>query len=195
MSAADEAAMRRQRRGMRRAQHAMAVAVDHLALGLRVAAPQQEDKAFAFAIQRVHHMVGEPLPALACMGTGAAFLDREHGVQQQHALPRPRQQAAVVRTRDADVALQFLEDVVQRRRHGNARLHGEAQPVRLSRTVVGILAEHHDLDVVERRGVERTEDARRRRKDARARLPAFAQERRQLLHVLALQVVADARLP
>src|SRR5690606_1501510 len=48
---------------------------------------------------------------------------------------------------------------------------------------------------VERRGVERGEDPRTRRIDARAGHLAFAQEARQRLHVLAREPVADARLP
>src|SRR4051812_42366409 len=101
----------------------------------------------------------------------------------------------MVGARDAEIALQLLEDVVQRRRNRDARLHRETQAVRLSGAVVGILAEHHDLGLFERGRVERGEDVRGRGEDARALLPAFAQEVRQLAHVVALQVVADARFP
>src|SRR6185312_10612040 len=50
MPAAQEAAMRRERRGVRGLEDAMAAGVDQLALGLRVAAPQQEDQAIASTV-------------------------------------------------------------------------------------------------------------------------------------------------
>ena len=64
---------------------------------------------------------------------------------------------------DAEVALDLLEDVVQRRRHRHARRHREAQAVRLAGAVVRVLAEDHHLHRVERRRVERGEDLRPRR--------------------------------
>src|SRR5690606_13286308 len=77
----------------------------------------------------------------------------------------------------------------------HARQHREAQPMRLPRPVVRILAEDDDLDRVERSGVEGGEDLRTRRINGRAGGLALAQERAQLPHVLALEPVADARLP
>ena len=128
-------------------------------------------------------MVGEAFPALALVRAGAAFLDRQHGVEQQHALPRPRQQAAVVGAGDAQVALDLLEDVVQRWRHRHAGQHRETQAVRLSRAVVRILAQDHHLHLVERRRIERREDLRPRRKDPRTGLFALAQERGEFAHL------------
>ena len=67
--------------------------------------------------------------------------------------------------------------------------------MRLARPVVRILSKDHDLDRVERGGVECAEDLWRRRIDPCTGVPAFAQEGRELLHVVAQQVIADARFP
>ena len=45
-------------------------AVDQLALGLRVAAPEQEHEALALAVERVDAGIGETFPALALMRAG-----------------------------------------------------------------------------------------------------------------------------
>ena len=105
------------------------------------------------------------------MRTGAAAFDRQHRIQQQHALPRPRRQTTVTRLqmsvraparngRIGHVGIDLLKDVQQRRRFFDARLHREAQAVRLIRTVIRILADDHDANVFERRQIERGEDLR-----------------------------------
>ena len=82
----------------------------------------------------------------------------------------------MIGTRDAEVALDLGEDVLQRRRHVDAGHHREAQPVRLVRAVIRILPEDHDLDRVERRRVERREDLRSGRIDDFAGVLFGAQE-------------------
>src|SRR6478736_10028004 len=96
MPASDKPAMGGQRRRMRGLEHPMAAGVDQGALGLGIAAPQQEDQAFAFAVQMIDDVIGETFPALALVRAGQAALDREHGIEQQYALPRPRNQAAMI---------------------------------------------------------------------------------------------------
>src|SRR3546814_3164644 len=108
MPAAEEAAMRGQRRGMRGLQHPVPARVDHRALLLRVGAPEQEHQALALAVERLDDMVGEAFPALALVRAGAAFLDREHRVEQQYAAPGPRHQVAVVRSEEHTSELQSL---------------------------------------------------------------------------------------
>src|SRR5688500_10538610 len=180
---------------MRRLQHQVARAVDQLALGLGVAAPEQEHEVLALAVEGVDAGIGESLPALALVRTGLAALDRQHRVQQQYALVCPGQQAAVVGPRQAEVALDLLEDVLERGRYRHARQDREAQPVRLARPMVGILAEDHDLDLLERRGVQRGEDVRSRGIDDLAGALLRAQELTQCLHLRPFELGADARLP
>ena len=93
--------MRRQRRRVRRAQHAMAARVDDLALGLCVGAPQQEHQVLALRGQGLDDVVGEAFPALALVRAGAALLHRQHA--DQVASPFPHQLGVAWRCRTLDV--------------------------------------------------------------------------------------------
>jgi hypothetical protein len=46
-------------------------------------------------VDDVDNLVGELFPAFALVGAGPATLDREYGIEQQHAPIGPRLQAAV----------------------------------------------------------------------------------------------------
>src|SRR5262249_1184564 len=72
----------------------------------------------------------------------------------------PRLKAAALRLRTADVVVQLLEDVPQRRRRLNPGRHRERQSVGLARSVVRVLAEDQNFDAVERREFERVEHVR-----------------------------------
>ena len=54
---------------------------------------------------------------------GASLLYCQHAVQQQHALFRPAFQKAMAGRRDAQIVVQFAEDVAKRRRHRHAGRH------------------------------------------------------------------------
>ena len=136
----------------------MALAVDDRALVLRLAAPENEDKILALAIQRRDHRVGERLPSLALMRSGAPVFDRQAGVQQQHALPCPAFEIAMAGVGYPKIGCQFLVDVLKRWRWGHAMRHGKAEPMRLARPVIGILAKDHDLHIVEGRQLEGPEN-------------------------------------
>ena len=49
----------------------MAARIDHLALGLRIAAPEQEHQVFALAGEGLDHVIGEAFPTLALVRAGA----------------------------------------------------------------------------------------------------------------------------
>ena len=49
------------------------------------------------------------------MGTGLMLTDRQHRVEQQYALLRPRFQAAIIRNGTTKIRLQFLKDIEQGR--------------------------------------------------------------------------------
>ncbi len=65
--------------------------------------------------------VGEALPALPLVGGGLPGPHGQGGVEEEHALPGPAVEAAVVGPLHADVALQLGEDVLQRRRERRPR--------------------------------------------------------------------------
>ena len=87
----------------------------------------------------------------------------ERGVEQQHALAGPPREVAVLRHGHAKVIANLAEDVLQRRGEGHAGLHGEAQPMGLSRLMVGVLADDDHLHLVEGTEVEGIEDETGRR--------------------------------
>src|SRR5690348_15504274 len=180
---------------MRRLQNVMTTPVDQLALGLCIGSPEQENKALTLAIQDINDAVGEPFPAFALVRAWPALFHGQHGIQQQHAALRPWNEATVIRARNSEVALDFRKDVDQRWRRRHTGQYGKTQAVRLTGAVVRILAEDHDFHLVERRAVERVEDARPRRIDALARMFFGKQELAQREHLRPLEMVAHARFP
>ncbi|MNV76385.1 hypothetical protein D3C71_1697320 [compost metagenome] len=104
-------------------------------------------------------------------------------------------QAAVVGRVDVQVALELLEDVLQRRRHRHARLHREAQTVGLAWAMVGVLADDHHLDPLQRRRIQRIEDQPAGRKYLLAGGLLAAQELAQRLHVGLVEFLAENGLP
>ena len=99
---------------MNACKHQMALAVDNLALVLGLAPPEDEDEILALAVQCRDHGVGKGLPPLALMRSGTTILDRQTGIQQQHALSRPAFQIAVPGMGDAKIGCQLLVDVLKR---------------------------------------------------------------------------------
>src|SRR3546814_3490187 len=64
---------------------------------------------------------------------------------------------AVTRRRNTQVALQFLVDVDQGRRRPHAGLYGKAKPVGLADGMIGVLAQYHHPDLLQRCQVESAE--------------------------------------
>ena len=157
MPAAEEAAVRRQRRGVRRLEHEVPRLVDELRLLLRVAAPQHEHDRLFLGIHLADDPVGEALPPALAVRRGLAHFDRQHAVEQEHALLRPMFEKAVALRPDAEVALQLLVDVDEARRRADPRLDREAQTMRLPLAVIGVLPEDHHAHLVERGEVKRPE--------------------------------------
>ena len=121
-------------------------------------APEDEDDALLLVVDRAQHLVGEDLPALALVRRRPGLADRQRRVEQQHTLARPVVEASVAGRRDAQVGLELLEDVLQRRRRWYPPAHREAQAVRLPGAVVRVLAQDHGLDLGVRGQVQRGED-------------------------------------
>ncbi|PAV66679.1 hypothetical protein WR25_01824 [Diploscapter pachys] len=197
--AAEPAGIRRQRRRVRRSQHQMPPAVRHVGderrLLLRMRAPQQEHDRLRLGRNRADHRIGERLPPPAGMRRGASVLDGQHAVEQQHARPRPALQMPVARRGNAQIVVQFLEDVAQRRRHLHPRLHRKAQAMRLPRPMVRVLPQDHDLHRIERRQLQRPKPVVRRRQDGLPRRLFCGQEAAQVRHRLTRQDRVERRAP
>ena len=91
-------------------------------------------------------------------------------------------------------AFQLLVDVDERGRQFDAGLDGEAESMRLARIVVGVLSQNHDLDLVERRTVERLEDEASWRIDDAVRIGVF-DELREFRKVGAGELVRKDAFP
>lgn len=108
--------------------------------------------------QRVNHGIGEGFPAFLLVGAGFVGFDREGGVNQKYALFGPAFKVAAGLRFVAEVAFDFLEDVLQGGRFGALLGHREAEAVGLTWFVVGILAQDNHLDSFKRAAVEGVED-------------------------------------
>ena len=176
--------MRRERAGMRRANHAMARRLVQLRnprrFLLRMAAPQDEHRRLFARRHRRDAGVGNRVPPAPRMAARIARLDRQRVVEQQHAALCPRGQVARRGRRDTAIIRQFPEDVSQRGRMRHAIGDREAQPHRLPRAMVGVLPQNHDLDLVQRGQLQRAQAAALRRIDRLARSFLGAQKAAQL---------------
>ena len=105
-------------------------------------------------VQCGNDCIGESLPSLALMRSGAPVLNGQSAVQQQDALPRPAFQIAMPGMRYAQITGQFLIDVLQGWWRGHARSHRKAEPMRLPRPVIGVLTQNDHLYLFKRRQIK-----------------------------------------
>lgn len=145
---------------MRPFEHEVLFGIDKRALLLGVTAPQDEDEAGALAVQYIDDRVGELLPPFVLMTPRLGRLHRKRRVQQQHTLLGPTLQMAMVRRFNSQILLQFLKNILQRRRNIHARLHRKTQTVRLLSAMVRVLTENHHFHFIERRMIERRKELR-----------------------------------
>lgn len=132
--------------------------VDQARFFASVCSPEHEDDAFLLCPDSSNDLIGEALPAAALVAPRLVGPHRQGGVEEQHSLARPGAQVARAPRRDPEIGLQLFEDVDERGRWWHARVHAEAQAVRLTWAVVGVLAEDHHLHVGKGGQVKRGED-------------------------------------
>ena len=130
----------------------------------RIVSPKQEHQAFALLREALNGAVCEGFPAMTLVRSRLMGAHRERSVEQQHTLVRPRLQITASRWNEPNIRTQLLEDILQRLRNRHAVLHRETQSVRLPFPMIRVLADNHDLHLVKRRGIERIENFRSRRK-------------------------------
>ena len=118
----------------------MAAAVDVLRFTDGETAPKHEYNAAAPLRESLDGGIGEQLPASMLVRPRLMSTHGECGVEQENPLVGPSDEvAACERNVGAEVAIDFLDDVDQRGRDGNAGRHGETESVCLSGLVVGVL--------------------------------------------------------
>ena len=136
---------------------------DERPLLLRSLTPQHKHHPRRFGVHDVDDMVGKLFPASSPMGKRLAGPQREHRVEHEDSLPRPRFQTTVPRHTKADICMQLFENILQRPRRLHARAHRETQAVCVARRRVRILAEEQHLHFGVGRERERVENILARR--------------------------------
>ena len=112
------------------------------------------------------------------------YMEKEMTISEASALGHGR----------AKVGLDFLEYVDERRRKGHSIVHREAQPLRLARLVVRVLADDYHLHLVKRAQVEGVEYQPSRRV-TRALAVLVADKRRKRGEVRLFKLRADVPFP
>ena len=89
------------------------------------------------------HLMGQLLPAEVFVAIGLTCGDRQHSVQQEHALGGPGAEVSGLRGL-AEVVDHFFVDIVQASGQGaDTRFDGERQTMRVAGCRVWVLAEDH----------------------------------------------------
>ena len=117
-------AQRRQRGRVICQKYFMAACIDQLLLTLRMCTPQHEHNIFLLVRNMLDDCVRQLLPTALGMAGRLAFFNRQASIEQQHAVFSPLDQTAAGHRKfgrwRAKVALDFLKDIAQGRRQGNA---------------------------------------------------------------------------
>ena len=123
-----------------------------------VTAPKHINDVAAAGIERADGGISKCRPAQRLMTVGVVGAYGERSVEQKHALPGPAREIAIGGNRFAQVVVDLLEDIDERRRHLNAIGYRKTKPHRLSLLMVGILPDDDHPHLVERTKVEGVED-------------------------------------
>ena len=157
-------------------------------------APKHEDEVVASTIEGSNGSVREGLPTLATMAESLMLPDGEARVEQEDALLCPTSQVAALWDGCSRLGLYLLEDVLERGRELYAVVDAEAESVRLSWAVIGVLTEDDDTHLVERCRIEGVEDEPTGRV-ASPRRVLLSHELRQLLEVRLAELFGKLLLP
>ncbi len=139
------------------------LAVDELPFALGITTPKHKYKVLALLIERSNGSIGEFFPAFVLMAAGTVCLDCECSVEEQDSLFCPMSEVSRCGNRLSQVAVEFLVDIIQRRRYGYTLAHRETEPLRLPDLMVRVLSDDDHTYLVERAYIKRTEDLCSRR--------------------------------
>src|SRR5690606_23645272 len=126
---------------------------------------------------------------------GLTLLNSQYGVEEKHALIRPRNEITMIRSFDADVRFDLLEDIHERRRGCHTGANGKTQPVRLTRPVVRILTKNDDLHLVKRRMVKGSEPLVRFWIDLFPGIQFFFEKDTKVLHIGSRKLLYQLAFP
>ena len=194
VATAEEAAVSRKGRGVRRGEDEVLVAVDLDAFFLGVFPPEEENEVFLVAREVLDDGVGEGFPAAMLVRPGRIGADGERGIQEEDALLCPVLQVARGRDAEAEVVADFFVDVLERGWGVDPFGDGERESVCLPGAVIRVLPEDDDAHPVERTEREGIEDELRRRVDGGASV-FVAHEIRERLPRGLLEFTGQSCLP
>ena len=144
----------RKRGGVYAFKHQVPVGIDKCAFALGIGSPQQEYQVFFLFCDLADNGIGESFPAFVLVRTGLVGPYGKRCIEQQYPLVRPAFQVARTGDRSTQVIVYFFKYILQGRRLLDTFGHGKTKAVRLSGTVVRILAEDNDFRIVYRTMVE-----------------------------------------
>ena len=122
----------------------------------------------SLTIQGLDSSIRQLFPTLTLVATRLVCLDREGGIEEQHTLLRPMREVARRGDRFAQITLQLLVYIHQRRWRRYAILHRETQTMCLIDIMIRILTNNHHAHLVKRTQIKRTKDLTRRRETLRS---------------------------
>lgn len=166
MPASEKAVVGREGARMRRLKDEMSRISDQLAFCTRRRAPKQENDRLLALVEDRDDAVGKDLPSPSLMALRSPLTDGQGGVEEQNPLLCPGREITRLWGRHTDITLQLLVDVAKRRGRGYSLADRKAEPVRLTRAVVGVLAEDDRLDALARSELQSAEDIEHRGIDA-----------------------------
>ena len=175
-------------------QDAVLLRVGNCPLTLGIAAPQEIDHPALTLGNLAHHGIGKLFPPPAGMRGRLVFAHREDRIEEQHSLLGPAIEIARSGDRRTDVGGYLLKDILQRGGMWHSVSHREAETMRLSRTVVGVLTNDNHLQLIERTFIEGTKDVATARIDA-ARGILLLHKTYQLLEVGFRKLLLEQGLP
>ena len=157
---AEETAVCREGTGMGGCEDVVLVGVDECRLASGRRSPKEKDDVVAVVVDGTDDGVGECFPALVAVTEGLVLTDGETGVEEEDALACPACEVAGGRDGGSGLGVYFLEDVLERGRKGYSVSYAETESVCLSGSVIGVLAEDDDLDLIYGSLPEGVEDER-----------------------------------
>ena len=143
----------------------MLVPVDERSLLLGIGAPKNEYQMLALFCQGADGGIGKLFPTLALVRACLVGTNRKGGIEQQYALVGPTGEVSAGRDGGTQVGLYLLEDVLQGGWKSYSIVHRKAKAMRLTGTVIGVLANDDYLRLVEWAEVEGIEYQLARRVD------------------------------
>jgi len=143
--------------GVWRAQDHVLVRIDERRLRYGVVAPENEDDVFLGIWEESDYFIGEGFPSFPLVWCRLSFAHSKYAVEQKHSLIRPV--SKICRSAlNPEITLELLEDILEAWLCFWSVRYGERESHRSSWSVVGILPEDDDANLLGWCEIEGTED-------------------------------------